>query len=142
MVVINIYFNTVEEIQNGKNIFIIGLNASRVFINLFNPQITVLDPFSLFCPNRICKYFNKNLSLFLDNNHLNGVFIKNRVIEYFSRMLKIPSICDYRTNIYQCELRRYKLMNYESKMFAVSIKIKILKTLYPKPIIYTGKLID
>lgn len=33
-------------------------------------------------------------------------------------------------------------MNYESKMFAVSIKIKILKTLYPKPIIYTGKLID
>lgn len=57
-------------------------------------------------------------------------------------MLKIPSICDYRTNIYQCELRRYKLMNYESKMFAVSIKIKILKTLYPKPIIYTGKLID
>lgn len=76
-----LYFNPVEEIQNGKNIFIIGLNASRVFINLFNPQITVLDPFSLFCPNRICKYFNKNLSLFLDNNHLNGVFIKNRVIE-------------------------------------------------------------
>lgn len=113
-----------------------------MYLNINIPDVTVLDPFSLFCTYKICNYVYNNISLYDDTNHLNGLLIKNRVIDYFKRKLKFPINCNKRINIYQCEFRLLRFMNYESKKYADSIKIKVLKTLYPKPVLYTGKIIS
>lgn len=88
------------------------------------------------------QHYFKNISLYIDRNHLNEKIIKKVVIGYFSRMLKFPIQCIYRTIMYKCEMRQYRFMNYESKKFAESIRIKVLKTLHPQPVAYDGKMIS
>lgn len=128
-----LHFDPIEEFRKGKHFFAIGVNASRVIINLKNKRIVILNPFDLFCHNNLCNYMYNNISIYKDNHHLEDIITKDILRDYFSKHLNIPLKCNNRSILYKCDLRLERYLTKFERKFAKEHNIKVLKRIIPKP---------